>query len=64
MSKVACVGILIGFFFNNIFYMIVSHIVNKFASQKIVYCINICSGLFLMGFAVYFGYQLFQIIFK
>lgn len=58
-----CIGILIGFFFNNIFYMFVSHIINKFANQKIVYFINIGSGTFLIGFSIYFAYQLFQIIF-
>lgn len=59
----ACLGILVGFFLNNIFYMTVSFMINKFANQKVVYFINIFSGTFLLGFACYFIYQLFCLLF-
>ena len=61
---IACLGILVGFTFNNLAYMGIAFVISKFANQKIIRYINVGSGIFLLGFAFYFAYQLFLLIFR
>lgn len=59
---IACVGILSGFMFCNVIYMTIVALIDKFSSNKIIYWLNILSGVILLYIASTFVQQLWVVL--